>query len=56
MKGTSTSRPLQVDDKAAASAALDLAVRDHLFDVLDDSTRKLYSSIASDPAYAEDGV
>ena len=27
VKGTSTSRPLQVDDKAAASAALDLAVR-----------------------------
>jgi hypothetical protein len=56
VKGTSTSRPLQVDDKAAASAALDLAVKDHLFDVLDDSTRKLYLSIESDPSNVDDGV
>ena len=56
VKGTSVSRPLQADDKAAASAALDLAVRAHLYDVLDNSTRKLYQSIASDPSNVEDGV
>jgi hypothetical protein len=56
VKGTSTSRPLQVDDKAAASAALDLAVKDHLFDVLDDSTRKLYLSIESDPSNVDEYV
>ena len=56
VKGTSVTRPLQVDDKAAASAALDQAVRDHLYDTLDDSTRKLYLSIESDPTAAQDGV
>ena len=56
VKGTSVTWPLQVDDRAAASAALDLTVREYLFDVLDDSTRKLYNSVASDPSNVEDGV
>ena len=56
VKGTPVTRPLQVDNKAAASAALDLAVRVYLHDILDDSTRKLYHSVASDPSNVEDGV
>ena len=56
VKGTSTSRPLQVEDKAAASAALDQAVRNHLYDTLDDSTRNLYLSVASDPTTVQEGV
>ena len=39
VKGTSVTWPLQVDDRAAATAALDLAVKEYLFDILDDSTR-----------------
>ena len=54
VKGTSATRPLQVDDRAAATAALDLTVKEYLFDILDDSTRKLYTSVALDPL--EDGV
>ena len=56
VKGMSVTRPLQVDDRAAATAALDLAVKEYLFDILDDSTRELYNSVASDPLNAEDGV
>ena len=55
-KGTAVTRPLQVDDKAVATAALDQAVRVHLYDTLDDSTRKLYLSVESDPTAAQDGV
>ena len=49
-------RPLQLDDRAAATAALDLAVKDYLYDMLDDSTRKLCSTVTLDPLNAEDGV
>jgi hypothetical protein len=56
VKGTAVTRPLQVDDKAVATAALDQAVRVHLYDTLDDSTRKLYLSVESDPTAAQDGV
>ena len=45
-----------LDDRAAASAELNLTVREYLFDILDDSTRKLYNSVASDPLNVEDGV
>ena len=37
VKGTAVTRPLQVDEKAVAIAALDQAVRVHLYDTLDDS-------------------
>ena len=56
VKGTSAARPLQVDDRAAATAALDLTVKEYLYDILDDSTCKLYSTVALDPLNAEDGV
>ena len=52
VKGTAVMRPLQVDDKAVATAALDQAVRVHLYDALDASTRKLYLSVESDPTAA----
>ena len=32
VKGTSVTRPLQLDDRAAATAALDLTVTEYLFD------------------------
>ena len=56
VKGTAVTRPLQIDEKAAATAALDNAVRAFVYDTLDDSTRKLYLSIESDPTAAQDGV
>jgi hypothetical protein len=56
VKGVTVTRPLQIDEKAAATAALDHAVRVYLYDALDDSTRKLYLSMESDPTAAQDGV
>jgi hypothetical protein len=56
LKGVPAARPLQMDEKAAATASLDQAVRTYLWDALDDSTRKLYLSIESDPTAAQDGV
>ena len=56
VKGVAVTQPLQIDEKAAATAALDQAVRTFLWDALDDSTRKLYLSIESDPTVAQDGV
>ena len=50
------SRPLQLDGRAAATAALDLTVKEYLFDMLDNSTRKLYSTVALDSLNAEDGA
>ena len=45
-----------MDDRAATTAALDLTVKEYLVDMLDDSTRKLYSTVALDPPNAEDGA
>ena len=56
VKGTSVTRPLQLDDRAAAPAALDSMVEDYLYGLLDDATRKLYSTVALDPLKAEEGV
>ena len=42
VKGVAVTRPLQIDEKAAATAALDHAVRAFVYDTLDDPTRKLY--------------
>ena len=56
VKGTPVTRPLQLDDRAAAAAALDLTVKECLFDMLDDSTRKLYSIVVLDLLNAENGV
>ena len=56
VKGTSVTRPLQLDDRAAATAALDLAFKDYLYDLLDDFTRKSYSTVTLDPLNAEEGV
>ena len=41
LKGVPT-RPLQLDEKAQATASLDRAVNTSLWDALDDSSRKLY--------------
>ena len=56
VKGTSVTRPLQLDDRAVATTALDLTVKKCLFDMLDDSTRKLYLTIREDPTAAPDGT
>jgi hypothetical protein len=55
LKGVPT-RPLQMDEKAQATASLDRAVNDYLWDALDDSTRKLYLTIREDPTAAPDGT
>ena len=56
VKGTPVTRPLQLDDRAAATAALDLTVKEYLYGMFDDSTRKLYYTVALDPLNAEDAV
>ena len=56
LKGVPTARPLQLDEKATATASLNHAVTEYLWDALDDSTRKLYLSIEEDPTAAPDGV
>ena len=45
-----------MDDKVAATVALDSMVKEYLYDLLDDSTRKLYSTVALNLLNAEDGV
>ena len=55
LKGVPT-RPLQLDEKAQATASLDRAVHKFLWDALDDSTRKLYLTIREDPTAAPDGT
>ena len=55
LKGVPT-RPLQLDEKAQATASLDRAVHKFLWDALDDSTRKLYLTIREDPTAAPDGI
>ena len=55
LKGVPT-RPLQLDEKAQATASLDRAVHTFLWDALDDSTRKLYLTIREDPTAAPDGI
>jgi hypothetical protein len=55
LKGVPT-RPLQLDEKAQATASLDRAAHKFLCDALDDSTRKLYLTIREDPTAAPDGT
>jgi hypothetical protein len=55
LKGVPT-RPLQLDEKAQATASLDRAVNTFLWDALDDSSRKLYLTIREDPTAAPDGT
>jgi len=55
LKGVPT-RPLQLDEKAQATASLDRAVNTYLWVALDDSTRKLYLTIREDPTAAPDGT